>query len=277
MTVVFETKTIVHDGFNLSFIDWGNLKSPTIVLMHGLQDCARSWDTFAASLAGEYRVIALDSRGHGDSGRPLDRAYGFEEYVSDIGALLDRLHLNDPILVGHSAGGRYVYTYAARNPHKVRALVVVDIDPDSTNVSSASMFDRYLSESDEWPSIAAVVERLRLRQPQSSDLMLLSQAKVMTKPVRDGSSTRIWKRDRSLLECYQRPDLWDVWKSIRCPTVVIRGRQSDLLTHHIAVKMRESLPGSLLAELEGGGHWLYQEHPGAFESAVRWFVDGLDP
>ena len=189
--------------------------------MHGLQDCARSWDTFAASLAVEYRVIALDSRGHGDSGRPLDGAYGFEEYVSDIGALLDTLHLNDPILVGHSAGGRYVYTYAARNPHKVRALVVVDIDPDSINVSSAGMFDRYLSEPDEWSSIAAVVERLRLRQPRSSDLMLLSQAEVMTKPVKAGSTSRIWKRDRSILESYQRPNLWDVWKSIRCPTVII--------------------------------------------------------
>ena len=89
----------------------------------------------------------------------------------------------------------------------------------------------------------------------------------------DNNDQRQWKRDRLLLTCYERPNLWEEWERISCPTVLIRGRQSDLLTHDTAVKMRESLQGSLLIELEGGGHWFYQESPGAFETAVRWFLE----
>ena len=59
---------------------------------------------------------------------------------------------------------------------------------------------------------------------------------------------------------------------IRHPTLIVRGRQSELLTHDVAVRMREAVPGARLVELDGGGHWFYQEFPGAFETAVRWFL-----
>ena len=96
----------------------------------------------------------------------------------------------------------------------------------------------------------------------------------MTKPM-GNEGRRVWRRDRRVIEDYERPDLWEEWVSIAVPTVIIRGRHSDLLTHQTAVQMREKLSGSLLAELEGGGHWFYQESPGAFESTVRWFLSTL--
>ena len=250
-----------------------------MVLLHGLQDCARSWDVFSRAMSGEYRVISLDSRGHGCSDFSVPSSsgsgYRFVDYVSDITSLIDDLSLEAPILVGHSAGGRYAFSYASLNPQNISALVVVDIDPDSVNQSSTSMFDRYMNESDEWPSLDEVVERIRSRQNFSSETMLNHQAEVMTKPLgTDGK--RVWRRDRRVIEDYERPDLWKEWVSIAVPTVIIRGRQSSLLTHQTAVKMREKLSGSLLAELEGGGHWFYQESPGAFESAVRWFLSTLE-
>lgn len=271
----FQTKTIACEGLDLSYVEWGKPEAPAMVLMHGLQDCARSWDYFASSISSDYRVICLDSRGHGDSGRPADGSYKFDDYVSDLEMLLEKLGLTTVLLIGHSAGGRYVYTYGARHPNKVIGLVVVDIDPDSLNRQSSDMFVRYHNETDVWSSLQAVMDRLKTRQPLSSDQMLLHQAKVMTKPVGPNSEARVWKRDRSLLESYERPDLWEEWGSIKCPTVIIRGRQSKLLDHSTAVKMRESLPGCRLAELEGGGHWFYQESPGAFEDSVRWFLNGL--
>ena len=57
---------------------------------------------------------------------------------------------------------------------------------------------------------------------------------------------------------------------------MLRGRQSELLTHEVAVRMREAVEGARLAELEGGAHWFYQEQPNDFEGAVRWFLEGLD-
>ena len=264
------------DGVRLHYLDWGapTPDAPAVLLLHGLQDCARSWDIFAAAIRSDYRVIALDSRGHGDSAHATPDTYGFRDYIADLDALVSHLQLNDFILMGHSAGARYAFVFAAEHPELIRSLVVVDIDPDAVNPDSQGMFVRYNTESDEWNSLDAVVERLRDRQPQSTDDMLLHQAQVMTRELPDGR--RAWKRDRRLLEAYQRPELWAEWRRVAVPTLIVRGRQSNLLTHEVAVRMREAIartaPIVRLAELEGGGHWFYQEFPGAFEMTFHWFM-----
>ena len=264
------------DGVRLHYADWraSSLDAPVMVLLHGLQDCARSWHFFAEAIRSDYRVIALDHRGHGDSAHATPDTYGFRDYIADLEALVAHLRLDDFILIGHSAGARYAFVFAAEHPDLIHSLVVVDIDPDAVNPDSQGMFVRYNTESDEWDSLAAVVERLRDRQPQSTDDMLLHQAEVMTRELPDGR--RVWKRDRRLLAAYQRPDLWEEWGSLAVPTLIVRGRQSNLLTHEVAVRMREAIADSAplvrLAELEGGGHWFYQEFPGAFEMTFRWFM-----
>ena len=67
-------------------------------------------------------------------------------------------------------------------------------------------------------------------------------------------------------------DMWEEWRQVRCPALVVRGRQSEVMSHEQAVRMREAAPRVRLAELEGGGHWFHQEVPGAFEATVRWFL-----
>ena len=254
----------------LHYLRWGDASAPPMVLLHGLQDCARSWDVFAAAMSRDYNVVALDHRGHGDSEWAAPDRYRLNDYVEDVKALVEALSLRDFVLVGHSAGGRNAFLYTVRHPKTVRALVIVDIDPDAVNPESASMFQRYKAESDEWGSLDAVIERLRSRQPNSTDETLAHQARHMTRESPGGK--RVWKRDRRLVEAYERPDLWAEWSRIECPTLIARGRQSDLLTHEVAVRMREAIPRARLAELEGGGHWFYQELPGPFEATVRWFL-----
>ena len=268
----FTQVKIDHSGVQLNCLEWGDRSNPPMLLLHGLQDCARSWEIFAHSVADDYWVVALDSRGHGDSDHIPGR-YSFVDYLSDVEVTISSLAMDNPILIGHSAGGRYAFSYAAQKKNEVRALVIVDIDPDSVNESSGSMFERYKNESDEWNTFEDVVDRLWSRQPLSSEEMVKFQAEVMTKLKPNGVWQ--WKRDRKLIYEYERPDLWSTWREVECPTVVIRGRQSTLLTHETAVKMREQLSQCKLAELEGGGHWFYQESPGAFESTVKWFLDTI--
>ena len=103
-----------------------------MLLLHGMRDSALSWDIFARAMSSEYRVLSLDSRGHGDSDRAGPNGYRFDDYISDIEAVTDSLDLAGMIIVGHSAGGRYAWNYAVRHPDRVRALVIVDIDPTPT-------------------------------------------------------------------------------------------------------------------------------------------------
>jgi pimeloyl-ACP methyl ester carboxylesterase len=223
----------------------------------------------------DYRVIALDSRGHGESGWAGNGGYHFENYVDDIEVLVDHLQLEKIDLVGHSAGGRYAWGYAVEHPEIVNSMVVVDIDPDPVNPQTNRDFDAYRAEPDIWESQADVMEKLSARQPLTADDMLEFQASQLTRP--RGDKGRVWKSDPLVMDEYERPDLWDSWGRITTPTLLLRGRQSGLLTHETAVRMREAHDRSLvrLAELDGGGHWFYQDFPGAFEATVRWFLDSL--
>ena len=158
-----EDSYISASGVRVHFLDWGNAGAQPMVLLHGIQDCARSWDFFAEKLRFNYRVLALDNRGHGESEWAGPCRYGFSDYVSDLECLIDELGLQKVILVGHSAGARYAFSYAANLPEAIESLVIVDIDPDAVNPTSGSMFARYAEESDEWDSLDDVVERLRGR------------------------------------------------------------------------------------------------------------------
>ncbi len=259
----------------LHYLDWGGKDLPPMVLLHGMRDSARSWDTFAKSLKGEFRVLALDSRGHGDSDWADSGGYTFQHHVADVEALLDALDVTEAIVVGHSAGGRYAWAYAVENPDRVQALIIVDIDPDPVNSQTSRDFANIDAEPDSWDTFDEFQERLRARQVYTGDVALRSQAKAVSRQTEDGKY--VWKADIRIVTEYERPDLWDSWGRIECPVLLVRGRQSRLLTHETAVRMRAALPASQvrLAELEGGGHWFHQDFPGAFEATVRWFLDGL--
>ena len=268
-----------HDGVRLHYVDWGPTGSPPMLLLHGLRDSARSFDEFAAAMRGDHHVVALDSRGHGDSEWAGSGAYRFEDLVSDVGATVDHLsatHGRDLVLVGHSAGGRYAWAYAIEHPEVVRALVIVDIDPDPINPQTQRDFATFDAEPFVWDSLDPVIEKLRNRPMFATDDMVRRQAEAITRDHPAGGL--VWKSDPLVMDEYERPDLWSSWSRIKCPTLIVRGRKSTLLTHETAVKMREALPKNQvrLTELENAAHWLYQDTPEAFEATVRWFLAGLE-
>lgn len=256
-------------------MEWGDPEHRPLILLHGLRDCARSWDKFANSIQNDYRVIALDSRGHGDSGWCGSGEYSFDNYVTDIKAIVSELKLREILLIGHSAGGRYAWRYAEEHPEVVKALIVVDIDPDPVNDQTNRDFEVYHKEPIIWDSLEAVKNKLKARQPLADGVDLNHQALHLTRSRKVQS--RIWRSDRRVMDEYERPDLWDSWRRISTPTLILRGRQSTLLNHETAVRMRECHPKDMvkLVELDGGGHWFYQDFPGAFETVVRWFLSSF--
>ena len=120
-----EDRTVPGDGVRLHARDWGG-SGQAVVLLHGLASNARIWDGVASRLAGAgLRVVALDQRGHGDSGQP-GSGYDFGSLGRDLVAALTALGIERPVLAGHSWGAHVALEYAAGRPGAVAGLALVD-------------------------------------------------------------------------------------------------------------------------------------------------------
>ena len=222
-----EEKYFESGNLKLSWTEWGSDNSEAIVLLHGPRDCALSWEVVAENMADQYRVIALDSRGHGLSQDADPGHYSFKNHVEDFGNLIDIIDIDVITIVGHSIGGLYAIDYLTNIRHNISKFIALDVVLDWTG--SIEGFG----------------------------------------PVYEGPQCRF---DQDSTRVSDVPKMWSSWEKIKVPTLLMRGRQSEFLTHEIAVEMRERLAGCYLAELEGGGHWFYQESPGSFCAAVNWFL-----
>jgi pimeloyl-ACP methyl ester carboxylesterase len=124
MRVEARERRVELQGLTLRVREWPT-DGPPIVLVHGLASNSRIWDDVAACLADEYRVVALDQRGHGLSDRPTD-GFTLDRVVGDLAGVMDSLGIEKPTLVGHSWGGNVALAFAAAHPDWVHGLVLVD-------------------------------------------------------------------------------------------------------------------------------------------------------
>jgi pimeloyl-ACP methyl ester carboxylesterase len=124
---------VMNAGNPLNYLEWGAADAPPVVLLHGLRGFAYSWRAIAERLADQYRCVALNLRGHGDSGPSPERDLTIDLYVTDVESLASQLQLARFTLVGHSLGGRVAMAYAAAHPERTRGIVVEDIAPGLTD------------------------------------------------------------------------------------------------------------------------------------------------
>ena len=116
---------IVNLGdITLHYTDWGG-KGRDLVLVHGLASTSHIWDLVAPLLTENFRVIALDLRGHGESAKP-DSGYDFQTVATDLHRFINEIDLREPVLVGHSWGADVVLVHGATYDGSASGLVLVD-------------------------------------------------------------------------------------------------------------------------------------------------------
>jgi len=125
----FERHSFRHDGLTFSYLDTGtspgSIAHPPLLALHAHMMEGGTYAALASSFAPDYRVIAPDQRGHGDSSHAA--MYAREDYLGDIEALLTLLGLPQAVILGNSLGGVNAYQFAARHPDRVQALIIEDI------------------------------------------------------------------------------------------------------------------------------------------------------
>ena len=124
LTPFGQDKFIGINGLQLHYVEWGSPGTPALVLLHGFQSNAHTWDTFSQAMADTYHVLALDQRGHGDTSWAPDGNYAPESSVSDIAGFITALRLTPTAVIGHSMGGRHAAMVAEGTPRLVFVTVV---------------------------------------------------------------------------------------------------------------------------------------------------------
>ena len=267
------------NGIDFRYLDWGNPDAPTIVLLHGGGQSAHTWDACCLVLARRYRCLALDQRGHGDSGWSPEGAYGIEDQVRDLEGFVDRVALPGAMLVGMSMGGINATAYAARHASRLRSLVSIDIGPD-VQFEPVQRLLRGLSAYRYFKSPADAAECLGAMGARRAKSLLEQTLSRNLREQHAGSWT--WKYDpRTLLDLSAedilnpRKPLWGVLSGITCPVLVVRGAASEIFSTADAAKFARHLPRGECVTVANARHSVQTDNPRGLAEAIMNFDDSL--
>lgn len=270
-----QDKTVMANGLKLHYLDWGAPDNPPLVLLHGLRGHAHAWDDFSAAVCEDYHVLALDQRGRGDSEWARDGVYTTAAYVADLLGFSTALHLDSFMLIGHSMGGRNSMAFSARYPDQVRKLVVVDIAPAGDTPGGARIRQEISVVPEEFESFEAVVAYMSQQNRYAAPEVLRRRLHYATQPLPNGKIG--WRYDRAIREQWRQgpptsEDLWPAWRSLTCPTLIVRGGDSDILSPAAAQQMLAAQPRAREVEIPRAAHMVFEDNPDAFLPAVRAFL-----
>ena len=264
------------NGLRFHYLDWGNPTNPPLVLLHGVGQTCHTWDLFAAAMSPHFHVMAFDQRGHGDTDWAADKDYSRRSMVKDVEAFTTALGLDRFFLTGMSMGGANSLSFTANNPGRVEALVVVDVGPrvENKGVQNIRNFMKDFREFDSLDEAAAVIHKFNPRRP----LEIIRKYTVVYNLKQLPSGKWTWKYDTYFSEGHSRIDVKQMQqelsqevKKIACPTLLVKGAESDVLSLDGARLLQTAIPGSEFALVAGAGHSVMGDNPPGFEAAVREF------
>jgi pimeloyl-ACP methyl ester carboxylesterase len=264
------------NGLQVHFLDWarpGSEGKPPLILLHGIGRLARSFDPIAPHFTDRYRVIAMDLRGHGDSGWHPQAAYLVEDYVQDLEGLVEQLGLRDIVLWGNSTGGRVAQVFAGTHPERTKAVIVEDVGPERPKEISAGRSTRMAREQQGWASVDELAAQMKRDYPRTPESTLRLIATHNSKPRDDGRV--VLKRDPDIEKGFVPTEIWRFVKTIRAPIIYILGGASTIVPAQTQEELRRVLPQVEIVTMPGLGHYPNEEDREGFAAIVDRFLQAL--
>jgi len=250
----------------MAYKQWGDVTNPKVlVCVHGVTRVADDFDQLAQSLCGEYRVVCPDVVGRGRSSWLSNpQHYQIPQYVGDMVTLLARLNAETVHWVGTSMGGLIGMALAALKDSPVRKLVLNDIGP-ALNPAAIARIGEYIGHDVRFATFDEAVRYIRdISMPfgPHNDEEWRKLASDVLRQDKDGQWIRHYDMNISLPFKSVTPEsakqgealMWMAYDAIACPTLLIRGADSDLLSREVALEMTKRGPKARLVEFAGIGH-----------------------
>ena len=249
-----------HGFHRVAYYEWGEPSNQRVVIcVHGLTRNARDFDDLARALERTHRVLAVDMPGRGGSERlrdPMD--YAFPTYLGVLTALIARSGTDRVDWVGTSMGGLLGIIAAAQPGTPVRRLVVNDVGP-VVETAALERLQQYVGVDATFETYHEIAQYVRSISAPFGKLSDEQWAHLTNSSVRRNEDGRwVLTYDPAIAAPFRAnpapADLWPVWDAIRCPTLLLRGRDSDLLSPSTAHAMTQRGPKARLIEFDEVGH-----------------------
>jgi pimeloyl-ACP methyl ester carboxylesterase len=249
----------------MAYVEWGDPANPQVlVCVHGMTRSGRDFDFLAQALSEKYRVVCPDVVGRGLSGRLRDPAhYVTPQYAADMVTLIARLNVEKVDWLGTSMGGLIGMALAAQAETPVKRLILNDVGPVIDTTALQRISD-YLGHPPDFASVAEAETYIRQVAAPFGNLTDVQWRHLTECVVKPAAQGRIELRyDPGIAVPFKAMvaaqggkdiELWPLYDAIRCPTLVIRGETSDLLTRETVAAMRERGPRAGAVEIPHVGH-----------------------
>jgi pimeloyl-ACP methyl ester carboxylesterase len=278
----------VSQRLRLHYVDWGNDEAPTLLLLHGGRDHARSWDWVARELRHDWHVVAPDLRGHGDSGHALGGSYTKPDFVLDVAQLAGALGGEKVTIVAHSLGGAVALHYAGVFPERVAKLVAIEgLGPPPkvlARMRDVPVWERVAGWVDSTRKLAARTPRryasigeAAARMQAENAFLSSEQARHLTVHgvARNEDGTFSWKFDNYVRAFgpyrFTADETRALWERVECPVLLVRGAESWASDPEQDGRM-ESFRAARAVTIENAEHWVHHDQLDEFLRTVREFL-----
>jgi esterase len=265
------------NGLQLRYLDWGTAGQRPIVFLHGGALTAHTWDLCCLALRDEFHCLALDQRGHGDSDWAADADYTLAAQRDDIKDFAAAVGLKRFVLVGMSMGAINGLAYAIAHPETLSALVLIDAGPHVRRPGSRRIRD-FVNGGAEPQSLEAIIERALAFNPRRDPVIL--RRSLMHNLRRQDDGNWVWKYDRRRFQqmggdrnTQDRQRLADGLANVTCPTLVVRGGESDVFHDEDAERLAAGFPDGRWVKIPRAGHTVQGDNPKDLVAALRDFLD----
>jgi pimeloyl-ACP methyl ester carboxylesterase len=249
-----------HGFHRVNYYEWGDADNPNVLIcVHGLTRNGRDFDDLARALSSEYRVLCPDIAGRGKSEWFMHKEdYGYPLYCSDMASLIARSGAQQVDWVGTSMGGLIGMFLAAQPNSPVRRLVMNDVGAFIPK-ASLERLSKYVGKDPRYASFDEFEQYIRaVSAPFGAltDAQWRHLAQTNGRKFEDGQWGPIYDPALGLAFRVAPADvvLWPFWDQVRCPTLLLRGADSDLLLAETAREMTRRGPKAKVVEFAGIGH-----------------------
>jgi len=242
---------------------------PPLIILHGLFGMLDNWRTIAKMLEDKFQCILVDLRNHGRS--PHDDEMNYKVMAEDILALMNDLHIDHTIILGHSMGGKVAMLFSLTYPEKVDKLIVVDISPKKYPEHHQVELQAIESIDPSKINNRSEAEKALSIFLKNDNVTIQFLLKNLTRLSSGGFA---WKANMSVLISKYHNLMEEIVSSLpfEKPVLFIRGEKSDSLKDEDWPEIKSLFPNAILDTISGAGHWVHADQPEALKQQLVSFL-----